>query len=103
MRWAYTLNNAANSPKLLKRLPMRYKCKGVINAINEVKTTTNGYAVRQIDFKQDQGDTIYPSFLGEKIALLNGYDIHEYIEIDFHLSGKKGMYNNVIVDNIRRC
>lgn len=81
---------------------MKYTAKGIINAIKEIKTTTKGFAVKQIDFRQQEGAMIHPSALGNKISLLDGFNEGDEIEMEFHISGSKGLYNNVIIDNVTK-
>ena len=81
---------------------MQFKIKGIVTKIGEVKTTKLGTAVQQIHFEQETGRIIYPSALGTKIELLNDILPGDVIELEFHLSGSKGTYNNVIIDNIVR-
>ena len=79
-----------------------YKIKGIITAIGEIKTTKLGTAVQQLHFEQDTGRIFYPSALGTKIELLTDLLPGDVAELEFHISGSKGTYNNVIIDNIAR-
>ncbi|AXG73960.1 hypothetical protein DVK85_06755 [Flavobacterium arcticum] len=81
---------------------MQFKAKGIITAVGEVKTTKLGTAVQQVHFEQETGRIIYPSALGTKIELLNDLFPGDVAEIEFHISGSKGTYNNVIIDNLAR-
>lgn len=81
---------------------MKYTAKGIINAIKEIKTTTKGFAVRQIDFRQTDGHLMHPSALGNNIDLLDGFNEGDEIEMEFHISGSKGLYNNIIIDNVTK-
>jgi hypothetical protein len=44
----------------------------------------------------------YPSALGTKIDLLQELLPGDVAELEFHISGSKGTYNNVIIDNLMR-
>ncbi|MEL1243548.1 hypothetical protein AAEO56_04680 [Flavobacterium sp. DGU11] len=82
---------------------MNYKIKGIVTAIGEVKTTKLGTAVQQIHFEQEEsGKIFYPSALGTKIALLNDILPGDVAELEFHISGSKGTYNNVVIDTLVR-
>lgn len=81
---------------------MQFKTKGIITAVGEVKTTKLGTAVQQLHFEQETGRVIYPSALGTKIELLDDILPGDVAELEFHISGSKGTYNNVIIDNIVR-
>ncbi|QYJ68912.1 hypothetical protein [Flavobacterium litorale] len=81
---------------------MQFKTKGIITAVGEVKTTKLGTAVQQLHFEQETGRVIYPSALGTKIELLDDILPGDVAELEFHISGSKGTYNNVIIDNIIR-
>lgn len=81
---------------------MRYKVKGIITAIGEIKTTKQGTAVQQLHLEQECGRIMYPSALGTKIELLDDLLPGDVAEVDFHISGSKGTYNNVIIDTIKR-
>lgn len=82
---------------------MNYKIKGIITAIGEVKTTKAGIAVQQLHFEQEGGNRIfYPSALGTDIDKLGGFLPGDVAELEFHISGSKGTYNNVIIDNLVR-
>lgn len=81
---------------------MNYSIKGIITAIGEVKTTKLGTAVQQLHFEQENGRIFYPSALGTKIELLQDVLPGDVAELQFHISGSKGTYNNVIIDNIVR-
>lgn len=81
---------------------MNYKIKGIITAIGDVKTTKLGTAVQQLHFEQENGRMFYPSALGTKIDLLQELFPGDVAELEFHISGSKGTYNNVIIDNLMR-
>ncbi|MFP5437467.1 MAG: hypothetical protein ACLGH8_06775 [Bacteroidia bacterium] len=81
---------------------MNYKIKGIITAIGDVKTTKLGTAVQQLHFEQENGRMFYPSALGTKIDLLQELLPGDVAELEFHISGSKGTYNNVIIDNLMR-
>ncbi len=81
---------------------MQFKTKGIITAVGEVKTTKLGTAVQQLHFEQETGRVIYPSALGTKIELLGDLLPGDEVEMEFHISGSKGTYNNVIIDNLIR-
>jgi len=82
---------------------MTYKVKGIVTAIGEIRTTKLGTSVQQIHFDQDgAGRVFYPSALGSKIELLERLSPGDTAELEFHISGSKGTYNNVIIDNITR-
>lgn len=82
---------------------MNYTIKGLVTAIGEVKTTKLGTAVQQIHFEQEAtGRPFYPSALGTKIELLKDILPGDVCELEFHVSGSKGMYNNIIIDNLTR-
>ena len=82
---------------------MNYTIKGIITAIGEVKTTKTGVAVQQLHFEQEgAGRIFYPSALGQRIELLNGFLPGDVAELEFHISGSKGTYNNIIIDNLTR-
>lgn len=81
---------------------MNYSIKGIVTAIGEVKTTKLGTAVQQLHFEQENGRIFYPSALGTKIELLQDVLPGDVAELQFHISGSKGTYNNVIIDNIVR-
>lgn len=82
---------------------MNYKIRGIILAIGEVKTTKLGTAVQQIHFEQEvSGRIFYPSALGTRIELLRDFLPGDVAEVEFHISGSKGTYNNVVIDNIER-
>ena len=81
---------------------MQFKIKGIVTAIGEVKTTKLGTAVQQLHFEQETGRVIYPSALGTKIDLLSDLLPGDVAELEFHISGSKGTYNNVIIDNLVR-
>ena len=83
---------------------MNYKIKGIITAIGEIKTTKLGTAVQQLHFEQEgSGRIFYPSALGTKIELLQDVLPGDVAELEFHISGSKGTYNNVIIDELVRC
>lgn len=80
-----------------------YKIKGIVTQIGEITTTKLGTAVQQIHVEQDgSGRIFYPSALGTKIELFKDILPGDVVEIEFHISGSKGTYNNVVVDNIQR-
>lgn len=82
---------------------MNYKIKGIITAIGEIKTTKTGIAVQQLQFEQEGSNRIfYPSALGTHIDKLSGFLPGDCAELEFHISGSKGTYNNVIIDNLTR-
>lgn len=81
---------------------MQFKIKGIVTAVGEIKTTKLGTAVQQLHFEQETGRVIYPSALGTKIELLGDILPGDVAELDFHISGSKGTYNNVIIDNLVR-
>jgi hypothetical protein len=81
---------------------MNYKIKGIVTAIGDVKTTKLGTAVQQLHFEQENGRMFYPSALGTKIDLLQELLPGDVAELEFHISGSKGTYNNVIIDNLLR-
>lgn len=82
---------------------MQFKAKGIITAICDIKTTKMGTAVQQIHFEAaDKGRLFYPSALGTKIEILTEFLPGDCVEIEFHISGSKGTYNNVIIDNLVR-
>lgn len=80
-----------------------YKIKGVVNSVSDITTTKLGTAVQQLDFTQEGGGRqFYPSALGTRIELLKDVLPGDIVEIEFHISGSKGTYNNVIIDNLVR-
>lgn len=79
---------------------MRYTAKGIIIAIEDVKTTNTGIAVQKLHFEHEDGGVFYPSALGVKVDLLKELLPGDVSELTFHLSGSKGTYNNVIIDDI---
>lgn len=81
---------------------MCYKIKGIITAIGEIKTTKLGTAVQQLHFEQETGKIFYPSALGTKIEVLSDFLPGDVAELEFHIAGSKGTYNNVIIDNLVR-
>lgn len=81
---------------------MYYTSKGTVTALPAVTTTKLGTAVQQIHLEQDNGRMIYPSLLGTKIEIANDILPGDKIEIKFHISGSKGQYNNVIIDDLKR-
>lgn len=81
---------------------MCYKIKGIITAIGEIKTTKLGTAVQQLHFEQETGKIFYPSALGTKIEALSDLLPGDVAELEFHIAGSKGTYNNVIIDSIVR-
>jgi hypothetical protein len=81
---------------------MNYKIKGIITAVGDVKTTKLGTAVQQLQFEQETGRMFYPSALGTKIELLQDMLPGDVAELEFHICGSKGTYNNVIIDSIVR-
>lgn len=82
---------------------MNFKIKGLITAIGDVKTTKLGTAVQQLHFEQEaSGRIFYPSALGTKIELLGDFLPGDVAELEFHIAGSKGKYNNVVIDNITR-
>ncbi|MBF00622.1 MAG: hypothetical protein CMP77_11690 [Flavobacterium sp.] len=83
-------------------LNMQFKIKGIVTAIGDIKTTKMGTAVQQLHFEQESGRIIYPSALGTKIELLGDILPGDVAEIEFHISGSKGTYNNVIIDDLVR-
>lgn len=81
---------------------MTYKTKGIISAIEEVSTTKLGTAVQKLHFQQDTGGIFYPCALGTKIELFKDLLPGDVVEMEFHISGSKGAYNNIVIDNIIR-
>ena len=82
---------------------MNYKVKGIITAIGDIKTTKLGTAVQIVHVEQDiSGRIFYPQCLGTKIELLNDFLPGDIVEIKFHISGSKGQFNNVVVDDMKR-
>lgn len=82
---------------------MSYKIKGIITAIGDIKTTKLGTAVQQLHFEQEaSGRIFYPSALGTKIEMLQDFLPGDVAELEFHICGSKGTYNNVIIDNLVR-
>jgi hypothetical protein len=81
---------------------MNYKIKGIITAVGDIKTTKLGTAVQQLHFEQETGRMFYPSALGTKIELLQDMLPGDVAELEFHICGSKGMYNNVVIDTIVR-
>lgn len=81
---------------------MNFKVKGIITAISEVKATKLGTAVRQLHLEPENGKIFYPTALGTKVDLLDDLLPGDVAEIEFHISGSKGTYNNVIIDSILR-
>jgi hypothetical protein len=81
---------------------MNYKIKGIITAIGEIKTTKLGTAVQQLHFEQENGRLFYPSALGTKIEMLQDMLPGDVAELEFHITGSKGTYNNVIIDSLVR-
>jgi hypothetical protein len=82
---------------------MNYKIKGIITAIGEIKTTKLGTAVQQLHLEQEgSGRIFYPSALGCKIDMIQELLPGDIAELEFHISGSKGTYNNVIIDNLIR-
>lgn len=79
-----------------------YKIKGIVTQIGEITTTKLGTAVQQIHVEQQCGRVFYPSALGTKIELFKDIFPGDVVEVEFHISGSKGTYNNVIADNIKR-
>ena len=82
---------------------MNYKVKGIITAIGEIKVTKLGTAVQQIHFEQEgSGRLFYPSALGTRIEEISDFYPGDAAELEFHISGSKGTYNNVIIDKLTR-
>lgn len=81
---------------------MQIKDKGILISIGDVTTTKTGVAVQQIGFEQENGTIIYPSLLGPKISLASDMLPGDIVEIEYHIKGSKGTYNNVIIDNLTR-
>lgn len=81
---------------------MQFKVKGIITAIGEIKTTKLGTAVQQLHFEQEGGRAMYPTVLGTKIEILKDFIPNDVAELTFHISGSKGTYNNVIIDELIR-
>ena len=81
---------------------MQYKIRGIITAVGDVKTTKQGTAVQQLHFEQEDGKMFYPSALGTKVKLLSDMLPGDVADLEFHISGSKGVYNNVIIDNLIR-
>jgi hypothetical protein len=81
---------------------MNYKIKGIITAIGEIKSTKLGTAVQQLHFEQENGRLFYPSALGTKIEMLQDMLPGDVAELEFHITGSKGTYNNVIIDSLVR-
>jgi len=93
-------NNTGDREKI--KQAMNYKIKGLVVAVGNITTTKLGTAVQQLHFEQETGRMFYPSALGTKIELLTDVSPGDVCEIEFHISGSKGTYNNVIIDNIVR-
>lgn len=81
---------------------MNYTVKGIVIAIGEIRTTKLGTAVQQICFEQENGRMFYPQCLGTRIELLSDFLPGDVAELEFHISGSKGKFNNVVIDNIVR-
>lgn len=82
---------------------MNYKIKGIITAIGGIRITKSGTAVRQLHFEQEgSGRIFYPSALGGNIQLLSDFLPGDVAELEFHISGSRGTYNNVIIDSLVR-
>lgn len=81
---------------------MQYKIRGIITAVGDVKTTKYGTAVQQLHFEQEDGKLFFPSALGQKTQLLSDMLPGDVADLEFHISGSKGLYNNVIIDNLVR-
>ena len=81
---------------------MAYKIKGIVQSIGDIKTTKLGTACQQLGMEQETGRVFFPMALGTKIELLTDLLPNDVIELDFHISGHKGTYNSVIIDNITR-
>lgn len=81
---------------------MQHKQRGIVVAIGEAKTTNKGTALIQIQFEQENGQIFYPSALGKKTELLAGIMPGDVVELEYHITGSKGLYNNVIIDNVER-
>ena len=82
---------------------MNYKIKGIITAIGDIKTTKSGTAVQQLHFEQEcSGRIFYPSALGTGIGMLQDFLPGDVAELEFHINGSKGSYNNVIIDSLVR-
>lgn len=81
---------------------MQIKARGIVTAVCDRKTTNSGMFVQQIHFEQENGKPIYPSLLGVNVNLLNEILPGDVIDITFHISGSKGTYNNVIIDELTR-
>lgn len=70
--------------------------------LENLKILSIGTAVQQLHFEQETGRMFYPSALGTKIDLLKDMLPGDVAELEFHISGSKGTYNNVIIDNLVR-
>ncbi len=81
---------------------MQYKIRGIVVAVGDTKTTKKGTAVKQLKFEQEDGKLFYPSAVGTKVNLLEDMLPGDVADLEFHISGSKGIYNNVIIDNVVR-
>ena len=81
---------------------MQYKIRGIVVAVGDTKTTKKGTAVKQLKFEQEDGKLFYPTAMGTKIDLLNDMLPGDVADLEFHISDSKGIYNNVIIDNMVR-
>lgn len=85
---------------------MQFKTSGIVTAIEDIRTTNQGKAVRSLHLEQENGRTIYPSLLGVKVDEFKSVEVGEKIEVDIricgHISHAGKTYNNVIIDNLVR-
>jgi hypothetical protein len=70
---------------------MKFKIKGIITAIGEIKTTKLGTQVQQLHFEQETGRVFYPSALGTKIELLRDLLLATLQSLRFTLSAAKAL------------
>lgn len=80
---------------------MKYKVTGIVTAIGEVKKTRQGAPIQQIHLEQLGGRMMYPALMGDIIDTLDDILPGDLVEIQFHIKGSKGVYNNVYVDDIK--
>lgn len=82
---------------------MIYTVKGLVIAIGEVKETKRGVKLQHVHVEQENSSKIfYPTAMGDKMDLLEDLLPGDVVKVDFMISGRSGIYNNVIIDNIVR-
>lgn len=82
---------------------MELKIKGTITKKCDLKTTLKGVAVQQIFFKrEDTGDYLYPSAIGQNVSLLNPFKQGDKVELEFDLRGSAEKFTNMVIENITK-